>query len=118
MPETLLKIGEKAVINGITMTCTESPYKGCKGCDALNMNVTCDDWLCSSKHHPDGKDTIMLAERFNFEGKTYVRVPFVGCCACAFGGIFSSIDKALTLKSIGSKVSYSSLTIYCRRILP
>lgn len=86
MNDTLLKIGEKTVVNGITMICTESPCKGCKGCDVLNMNVTCDDWLCSSKHRPDGKDTIMLAERFELEGKMYVKVPFVGCCACAFGG--------------------------------
>ena len=84
--ETLLKIGEKTVINGITMTCTESPCTGCQGCDVLNMNVTCDDWLCSSLHRPDGKNTVMLAERLSFDGKTYVKVPYTGCDGCAFRG--------------------------------
>lgn len=86
MPNSLMKIGEKAVIGGITMICTESPCKGCSMCDVLNMDEVCDNWLCEAKHRPDGKDTMMVAERRIVDGKTYLMVPYSGCDRCAFYG--------------------------------
>ena len=86
MLETFTKIGSKVVIDGIIMVCEQSPCTGCSKCDVLNMNVICDDWLCSSKHRPDGNDVMFKAERFEINGKTYVKTPYEGCSKCAFSG--------------------------------